>query len=127
LILVVRDLISKFLSGQIVIISMISENEMLYEDKAMIINQIVDKIIKEAEIRYNSQQQRRINGIIVLDEAHRYAQQKMEPYLYIRLAILSSLLRSFHLLFRLLVSHSSRILLHLNGALPYSSSHTIAA
>jgi len=70
------NLIRAFLDGKMVIISMVC-NDLIYEDKIMIVSQIVDKIINESETRYNSGSEN-LNGIIVLDEAHRYAPQKTQ-------------------------------------------------
>lgn len=73
------DLLKSFLEGKMVILSMVGKSHsMKYEDKALVMNQIVNKVIKEAETRFNSENESKMNGLIVLDEAHRYAKQKSQ-------------------------------------------------
>lgn len=73
-----RNLITGFLGGELVIISLSDGPAgMAFEDKAIIVNEIVGKVIDEASRRYSAGMQR-MNGMIVLDEAHRYAAQKTD-------------------------------------------------
>ena len=70
-------LLERFLEGELAIISLnVGTAEMSTEGKSLIVSEIVAGLIREAATRYR--EERRINGLIVLDEAHRYAAQRME-------------------------------------------------